>query len=104
VYAQAREKVNGMGGMAAWRKRERESMERRKDWDKEDRRAEWEMEMERLRDEGMDERDIDEAFGDGPPRERERFVEDDECERGCGDRSDHSGEVSLLCTLSGGNE
>jgi Swi5-dependent recombination DNA repair protein 1 len=98
VYVEAREKIHGMGGVEAWREREKESRERRREWDAEDRRAEWRREVERLRAEGVDERDIAEAFGDGPPRQGEGMVEDEGSERAEKDKSDWAGEVSFCVT------
>jgi Swi5-dependent recombination DNA repair protein 1 len=51
IFATTRDKVNGMGGVGAWKAREKEGEERRQQWDREEREAEREK-MEEARKNG----------------------------------------------------
>jgi Swi5-dependent recombination DNA repair protein 1 len=51
LFATTRDKVNRMGGVGAWKAREREGKERQQQWDKEEREAEREK-MEKARENG----------------------------------------------------
>lgn len=71
MYAQAREKVNRMGGVGAWRDREREGIERRVQWEREETEFIREKELEKMREsEGWDEREV-EGLSHGKDVERE---------------------------------
>lgn len=68
MYAGAREKVHGMGGVGAWRERERERVQRGREWEREEMERERRLEVLRLVAEGMDIREFgigrEEALGE----------------------------------------
>jgi hypothetical protein len=67
-----------MGGVEAWRERERESVERRREWDREEREREREMAMKELVEKGFDVRD----FGIGGEDEGVEAEAEAETDRG----------------------
>lgn len=48
LFGSTRDRVNRMGGVGAWKEREKEAKERTRKWDQEEREAQMEAERERL--------------------------------------------------------
>ncbi|KAF2493600.1 hypothetical protein BU16DRAFT_528867 [Lophium mytilinum] len=102
LFANTRDRVNRMGGVGAWRDRERDQRDRNAKWEREEREAEMEEAKERLRaareEEGgggsgeQEEREYEEVEReDGGEQEESEGVRDE------GADDDVSGGVQMLC-------
>jgi Swi5-dependent recombination DNA repair protein 1 len=88
VYAEAQEKVNQMGGFGALRDRERERVQRRREWDRLDREKERADEIKRLKAEGVDMREFLDGREDRE-EELEEEVKEAEMEKSDVSRADY---------------
>ncbi|KAF2128012.1 hypothetical protein P153DRAFT_432426 [Dothidotthia symphoricarpi CBS 119687] len=78
LFGSTRDRVNRMGGVGAWKEREKEAQERTQKWDQEERQAQVEAERERLEEAKEKGEVVDEAYDKYADMTEDKVEEEEE--------------------------